>query len=195
MVGIYNADDEEIPDTFSSDGRLTFKPTATRTYYMRVGAEGDPDTGTYTLSVREVPPTRFEEEEGFNRINDMPTDYSTRGWVDVDRFGARGTIGVSGDIDWFRVVLEAGRTYRIDMKGAILTGPGTYADDELTLRLPEIVAIYDEDSTYLYNTSSRYATDDANRPHHLARVEFTPNADGRTTSRRPAFPSRRAATS
>ena len=178
LVGIYNADDEEIPDTFSSDGRLTFKPTATRTYYMRVGAEGDPDTGTYTLSVREVPPTRFEEEEGFNRINDMPTDYSTRGWVDVDRFGARGTIGVSGDIDWFRVVLEAGRTYRIDMKGAIFTGPGTYADDELTLRLPEIVAIYDEDSTYLHHTSSRYATDDANRPHHLARVEFTPGADG-----------------
>ena len=178
LSAIYNADNEEILDTFSSVGELTFKPIATGTYYISVVAEKDTDTGTYTLSVREVPPTRFEEKEGVNRITDIPANGETLAWVDVDRFGARGTIGVSGDIDWFFVVLEAGRTYRIDVKGAILTGPGTYADNELTLRLPEIVAIYDEDSTYLHHTSSRDATDDANRPHHLARVEFTPNAGG-----------------
>ena len=77
------------------------------------------------------------------------------------------------DTDWFAVELEGGRTYRIDLKGAILAG-----DDELTLRLPEIEAIYDADSNYLPNTSSRDATDDANSSHHLARVEFTPHEDG-----------------
>ena len=33
-------------------------------------------------------------------------------------------------------------------------------------------------ATYLANTSSRDATDDANSSHHLARVEFTPHEDG-----------------
>ena len=77
------------------------------------------------------------------------------------------------DTDWFAVELEAGRTYRIDMKGE-----NADTDNDLTLRLLEIHAIYDADSNYLPNTSSRGATDDANSSHHLARVEFTPEDDG-----------------
>ena len=87
------------------------------------------------------------------------------------------------DTDWFAVDLTAGRTYRIDMKGQILSSPGLDipgepVDAELTLSLPQINAIYDAGGAYLYNTTSRGATDAANRPHHLARVEFTPEEDG-----------------
>ena len=127
--------------------------------------------------MREVAPPPDDSDDppegGFvEGATDLPTDTGTPGVVEVDGFDARGTIGVHHDTDWFAVELEAGRTYRIDMKGGILIDP------ELTLSLPEIHAIYDADGTYLYNTSSRGATDDANRPHHLARVEFTPEEDG-----------------
>ena len=117
---------------------------------------------------------------------DLPADVTTKGVLVADGFAVRGAIdepdfvertgsndvdGYEFDTDWFAVDLTAGRTYRIDMRGAIPT-------NDLTLRLPEIEAIYDADSNYLANTSSRDATDDANSSHHLARVEFTPHEDG-----------------
>ena len=173
LEGIYDAFGSLIPDTtddnsgMGKNSRVIFTPSTSGTYYVSA-ADVEGDTGTYTLSVRDVTP-----EGGFREgATDLPTDTGTPGVVEVDGFDARGTIGVHHDTDWFAVELEAGRTYRIDMKGGILIDP------ELTLRLPEIHAIYDADGTYLYNTSSRGATDDANRPHHLARVEFTPEEDG-----------------
>ena len=117
---------------------------------------------------------------------DLPANATTNGVLVADGFAVRGAIdepdfvegtgsndvdGYDFDTDWFAVDLKAGRTYRIDMKGSIPT-------NDLTLRLPEIEAIYDADSNYLANTSSRDATDDANSSHHLARVEFTPHEDG-----------------
>ena len=116
---------------------------------------------------------------------DLPADKSTGGVVEVDGFGARGAIHEpihrpdnyhDFDTDWFAVELEAGRTYRIAMKGAILTSPGpnNYADPELTLRLPQINAIYDADGDYLFNTWSR----DESSAHHLFRVTFHARAGG-----------------
>ena len=114
---------------------------------------------------------------------DLPADTSTGGVVEVDGFGARGAIYKpihrpdnyhDFDTDWFAVELEAGKTYRIDMKGAILVAPGTYADDELTLFLPQINAIYDADGGYLFNTWSR----DESSAHFLFRVTFHARADG-----------------
>ena len=93
-------------------------------------------------------------------------------WTDTDGDEVEGIV-YDFDTDWFAVELEAGRTYRIDMKGE-----NADTDNDLTLHLPEIHAIYDADSNYLPNTSSRDATDDANSSHHLARVEFTPEDDG-----------------
>ena len=128
--------------------------------------------------------------------DDLPADTTTTGTVEVDGSAVRGDIyepveetvtwtiiDADGDevekegtvydfdTDWFAVDLKAGRTYRIDMKGET-------PDDDLTLHLPEIHAIYDADGVDLPNTSSRDATDDANSSHHLARVEFTPEDDG-----------------
>jgi hypothetical protein len=144
-------------------------------------------TGTYTLSVRDITPQPTGFVEG---------DTNTTGVVEVDGFGARGAIHkpiatsieidtdsegdpeysttYDFDTDWFAVELEADRPYRIDMKGAILTGPDTYADDELTLRLPQINAIYDADGGYLFNTWSR----DESSAHHLFRVTFHAHAGG-----------------
>ena len=109
---------------------------------------------------------------------DLPANITTTGEVEVGSSGARGEIEAHKDhvfdTDWFRVELKAGRTYRIDMKGAILVAPGTLLDRELTLRLPQINAIYDADGDYLFNTRSR----DESSAHHLFRVTFHVHADG-----------------
>ena len=135
------------------------------------------------LSVSAAPVPRQVAAEG---DTDLPANATTNGVLVADGFAVRGAIdepvfvertgdddvdGYEFDTDWFAVDLKAGRTYRIDMRGAIPT-------NDLTLRLPEIEAIYDADSNRLANTSSRDATDDANSSHHLARVEFTPHEDG-----------------
>ena len=116
---------------------------------------------------------------------DLPAETSTGGVVEVGGVGARAAIHepihrpdnyYDFDTDWFAVELEAGKTYRIDMKGAILTSPGpnNYADPELTLRLPQINAIYDADGDYLLNTWGA----DESSAHHLFRVTFHARADG-----------------
>ena len=125
--------------------------------------------------------------------DDLPADTSTTGTVEVGGAAATSiirepveetvtwtTIDVEGDeverkgtvydfdTDWFAVELEAGRTYRIDMKGA------THAGADLTLRLPQINAIYDSDGDFLVNTWSSDESDS----HYLFRVTFHLGFDG-----------------
>ena len=121
--------------------------------------------------------------------DDCPTDTTTSCEVDVDGDPVRGEIDVPSettrtyftdpsnpassntetailydfDTDWFAVDLEAGKTYRIEMKG-YTPAPFTVP----TLRLPQINAIYGTDGTYLFNTWSR----DELSWHHLFRVTF-----------------------
>ena len=147
--------------------------TATGTYYLEAAGSTIAHTGTYTLSVRDVTPP-----------DDLPTDTGTSGVVEVDGSAVRGDIykpvfvegtgpndtdGYDFDTDWFAVELEAGRTYRIDMKGAIIS-----TDSDLSLRLPQINAIYNSDGDFLVNTWSR----DESSAHHLFRVTFHAHADG-----------------
>ena len=191
IVGIYDADSTLVPDTRDDnddgkDARVVFRARASGTYYVAVTGTiaGGAGGGLYTLSVR---------PEHLDLHSD---DASTSGVVEVGGAGVRGfihePIGTSTDIsttsvpeistsydldtDWFAVELEAGKTYRIDMKGAILTSPGpnNYADPELTLLLPQINAIYDADGDYLLNTWG----EDESSAHHLFRVTFHAHAGG-----------------
>ena len=167
------------------NSRLTYTATTTGAYHLEV--EGFTDNpGTYTLSVRDLATLDEEDEQGFvEGATDLPTNTNTSGVLVVDGLGARGAIYKpihrpdnyhDFDTDWFAVELEAGRTYRIEMKGAILTSPGpnNYADPELTLRLPQINAIYDADGDYLLNTWG----EDESSAHHLFRVTFHAHAGG-----------------
>ena len=104
---------------------------------------------------------------------DLPATTATTGEVEVGG-SVMGNIGDDFDTDWFGVELKAGRTYRVDMKGAILVAPGILQDRKLTLRLPQINAIYDADGDFLFNTFSR----DESSAHHLFRVTFHVHADG-----------------
>ena len=74
---------------------------------------------------------------------DLPADDTTTGEVDVGG-SVTGNIG-NLDYDGFKVTLEAGKTYQIDLEGAD-TGRGTLADPALTL--------YDESDNDLLNDDS-----------------------------------------
>ena len=92
----------------------------------------------------------------------------TATWIDDDD-EVQEQIVYTFDTDWFAVDLEEGQTYRIDMKGAIHDD-----DDDLTLRLPQINAIYNEDGEFLVNTFDSDESDS----HYLFRVTFHAYDDG-----------------
>ena len=171
LPGIYDSSGTPILGTGDDDGgenfnsRMLFTPDATGTYYVAAAEANDTNTGTYTLSVRDLTP-----QSGFvEGATDLADNANTTGEVEVDGFGAQGTISEPGrsqgyytfDRDWFAVELEAGQTYQINLEGGFLG------------LLPQIIAIYDADSNILHYTSDR----ESSGPGDAARVEFTPNAD------------------
>ena len=167
--------DETFTVTLSSSAHANFVKLA-----------ADP-TAKGTIEDDDDPVDDSETEE-----DDLPTDTSTSGMVEVNGSAARGDIHepraetatwtttdpegneqvheqivYTFDTDWFAVELEADRTYRIDMTGSIPT-------NELTLRLPQINAIYDEGGNSVFNTWSHDESDS----HHLFRVTFHAHDDG-----------------
>ena len=87
-------------------------------------------------------------------------------WIDEDDNPQEGTV-YTFDTDWFAVELEEDKTYRIDMWGH-------NAGNDLTLRLPQINAIYNEDGEFLVNTFDS----DESYYHWLFRVTFHAYDDG-----------------
>ena len=130
---------------------LYFAPEETRTYYFEV-AGGGGTTGTYTLAVEEL-------------VDDFTASPSTTGRVAVGGTAAMGVSQFDGDQDWFRVELEAGRTYQMDLEGRA-TGQGTMAD-------PHLFGIHRADGSRIDHTSDSQSGEGAN-----ARVFFTPETDG-----------------
>ena len=97
--------------------------------------------------------------------DDYTQDTLTTGVVSVGA-GATGELETRGDIDWFEVTLQAGRTYRFDLEGSP-TGAGTLADPNLLGiydNLGDLIADTDNDdggtrlNSRLYFTASRYGT-------------------------------------
>ena len=64
--------------------------------------------GTYTVVLTDITDLEDESELG---------GQATTGVVSVGG-SVTGTLDVDGDVDWFRVTLEAGKTYRIKVRGA-----------------------------------------------------------------------------
>ena len=149
------------------------------TYYARVMADEEGEN-TYTLSYRVAEPeiTALPQEQvtlvhqELSRLpqDDYAADTSTTGTVAVGG-SVTGNIEVAdpndwyaGDRDWFRVTLEAGNTYLIDLKGAA-TGHGTLAD-------PYLRGIFDAEGTYIPGVGSGDAVSNSNGVN--SRVLFTP---------------------
>ena len=98
---------------------------------------------------------------------DLPANTSTTGEVDVGG-SVTGNIGSRGDTDWFKVVLEAGKTYQIDLTGEY-GGGGTLTD-------PYLDNIRDSSGRQISNTFNDdvdFANDNLD-----SRIIFTPTAAG-----------------
>ena len=127
---LYDASEDNLLDDVNSgigaNSRGIFTPTTAGTYYLRVADFDETDTGTYTLSVIVLGANGASEAD-----TDFPATTATTGRVDVGA-SATGNIGTDGDADWFRVDLEAGKTYQFDLEGPF-NGRGTLEDPLLKL--------------------------------------------------------------
>ena len=122
-----------VEDDNSGEGnnaQATFTPNNSRTFYViaegaRDRNTGGTETGTYRLTVRNVRNISVSEPDG----EDFLSTESTTGRVAVGG-SVTGNIESDTDVDWFKVDLEVGHTYQIDVEGAD-TNQGTLADPKL----------------------------------------------------------------
>ena len=203
LNAIYNEQGNLIPlywDSHTGKGanaRLYFQPETNGTYYISAigGWTGSPTgsthTGTYRLSVSDVTDT------------EIPASTATAASVAVGG-AATGRVEASSDQNWFRVELEAGKTYLIEQRGVIgflddpwlipdgttrFSGYGWDEDwrgedlpDHGTLLPPMIRGIRDVDGNLIAGTAQtdlltlwlHHSSGNESKPYYVGRVEFTP---------------------
>ena len=168
LRGIHDYNGVLLDDTAARGGgtgrnsRVMFTADEPGIYYVAAGPDGD-SQGTYTLSVTEIP-------------DDFAAGIGTSGTVEVGG-STRGQIDYPGDRDWFAVTLEAGNTYRIDLKRwftVTLEGGTTYRYDFTgSVRDPNLRGIHDYNGVLLDDT-----TNDDGGTGGDSRVFFTPDEAG-----------------
>lgn len=149
------------------------QPTVDDRYYVVVRgavASGEPDAlastdepGTYTVTA--------------SLASDLPADTTTTGTVGIGSGnGTRGHLEEHYDVDWFRVELEAAKTYRIDMRGG-WTGVWIEPHGWLavgTLEDSMLKGVHDADGNLVEGSDNE--VDGIGRD---SRIEnFSPDADG-----------------
>ena len=147
--------DDADPDNDVYDSQIIYTPTTAGAYYLVATLAGT-GTGTYTLSVREV-----------TSSDDCLADTDTTCEVDVGG-SVTGNSENEDDEDWFKVVLEAGKIYQIDLKGQG-GGGGTQVD-------PLLNHIRDSAGTAISGTGNDDA--DADNDIYDSRIIFTPTTAG-----------------
>ena len=134
-----------------NNARTIFTATASGVHYIDAGSVATTDTGTYTLSVIVLGANGASEAD-----TDFPDTTATSGRVEVGA-SVTGNIGTDGDADWFRVDLEAGKTYQIDLEGPY-NGRGTLEDPLLKLLNESGVRIaLDDDGGATFDSKVIYA--------------------------------------
>ena len=155
-----------IGDTISDSGgsdigvgkndRTIYTPSMSDTYYVYVSS-ATTATGTYTLSVIVLGANGVSEAD-----TDFPATTATTGRVEVGA-SATGYMDRGSDFDWFRVDLEAGKTYQFDLEGSP-TGRGSLGDP--------LLQIFDASG------SNKLAEDDDGGTDPNAQIVYTATATG-----------------
>ena len=107
-----------------NNARTIFTATAGGDYVVSAAAYAS--TGTYTLSVIYLGANGASEAD-----TDFPSNNTTTGRVEVGA-SVTGNMDRGSDFDWFRVDLEAGKTYQFDLEGSP-TGRGSLGDPFLQI--------------------------------------------------------------
>ena len=162
LLGIYDQNGNLIDNTSDGDGRngmnseLVYMAAESATHYIVAsGISGfvRPSLGTYRVSVHAL-------------ADDYLAAAGTTGAVAVGE-STTGELEFDGDRDWFAGTLEAGNTYRIEVKG------DTEAEHGGTLYNPAL-AMYDTSGSAI-----AFAADDNSGVGRNARLAaFAPDTDG-----------------
>ena len=109
---------------------------------------------------------------------DLPEGFSTTGYVQPDGDPATGNFGTDSDIDWFKVPLVAGRSYRIEMKGDEASDyGGTLEDPFVRLKSSTGVTLNSQSEELASFTGDRFhrAEDNNSGRGYNARLEVEVN--------------------
>lgn len=165
-------------DTVGANGVQFYTPQETGTYYVSAWSNGPGELGTYKLSVQEVEEAPKEDDFG--------SDTTSAGTIAVGGT-VQGNIQYVGDSDWFRVSLEADKTYEVSRSGRAEIYPaGTSPTEKGTLANSRIRgAIYDDEGALIEGTAfSRTHIGAHGTIHWPGRglnkdwMRFTPDEDG-----------------
>ena len=155
------------------NARVIYTPTETGTYYVVTG-EVDGETGTYTLSVIVLGANGASEAD-----TDFPETTATTGRVEVGA-SATGNVAGEGDVDFFAVDLDAGKTYQFDLEGAD-TSRGTMEDPYLALYDGSLTQIENNDDSSANSNSRIVYTATATGTYYLEAAESTGVSTGTYT--------------
>jgi len=113
--GIYDSDGNLIPGTYDDEyyglnSHIDFIPEESGTYYISVGGFAN-DTGTYTLNVSENGTVIDDHPDSISGVTDNDTIQVTNGYGNIS-----GELNTNFDEDYFKVHLEAGETYTINLE-------------------------------------------------------------------------------
>jgi hypothetical protein len=135
LLELYDANGYWVSDAYGGDqdARMVYEADVSGTYYVRADSWSESGLGTYHLSVS----SRIY-------VDDFGDSPETAGEI-APGDPINGEIGVSGDVDYFHLELEAGKTYTIDLQGAD-SDSGTLADPFLIFIDPTDVSWFDDDS-------------------------------------------------
>lgn len=156
--GVYNSVGVRIANTTNddwagtSDSRVVFTPRTAGTYFIAAGAYGT-NTGEYRLSLSST------------TVTDLIDDTTATTGTLALGSPVTGDVEFSRDLDWYRVTLTAGVTYRIREQGAA-SNNGTLAD-------PRITGVYDSAGVLFAGSSNDSADGSLD-----SRVLFTPDTTG-----------------
>ena len=153
------ADTEDSDNGVGKNARAIYTPTAAGAYYVSVSSETSAP-GTYTVSVIVLGANGASEAD-----TDFPDTTSTTGRVEVGA-SATGNIHTDGNRDAFRVDLEVGKTYQVDLEGAG-TNRGSLDD-------PQLFAIADSTGSSISGGDNN----DISSSNLNSRVTFTPTDAG-----------------
>ena len=126
----------KVTVSFADDDGYSETLTSAATGFVATLTVVDPtaDTPASQLQQQQSPAQSSSESKG----QDFASDNTTTGWLVVGTQGATGNLGTASDVDAFKINLDSGKRYRIDVVG---DGPrdfaegGTYAGDvELMVR-------------------------------------------------------------
>lgn len=141
--------------------QIDFTAPASGTYYL--DAIGLGNTGAYTVQAKLISsPVVTPQSSPVEQSDDYPASTSTNAMVIVNGGASAGKLEQRGDVDYFRVLLDAGTTYTFTLQGQ-LDGQGM--DTLLGLRAEDgRILASDDDGAGTKNRDSRLA--------------FTPSSSG-----------------